>query len=279
VANTSYQLEGNAAELYEKYTVPTGSVPAAEQLLQHVKLKSSDRVMDAACGTGIVARMIVKAGTQAANLVGLDLNESMLTVARSLLQPTSFPISWVQGDLCFLPFPDEEFDVVICNHGFQFVPDKPAAAEEIRRVLSPGGRFIFTVFSAPLPFNLAMADALRRHIGDVAANSALAPFAYRDPIAIRALFKSSGFKSVEIEQMGFTRRLPAAKSTVTEMAARSAYAKDVQDAPEGTRESIVTEVYEAMQEFRDGEEFCEPMRNFLVQATDSIPKKLKQIIS
>lgn len=145
MANLQFQLEGNAAQLYEKYSVPMGAKPAAERLLDNIRLTSSDSVLDAACGTGIVTRLIAARSQPVASIVGVDLNDNMLDVARSLEPSTGFPIEWRQGDLCALSFSDAEFDVVLCNHGFQFFPDKAVALNEIKRVLVPGGRFAFTV--------------------------------------------------------------------------------------------------------------------------------------
>jgi len=265
--NTSYQLEGNAAELYEKYTVPTGAGPAAERLLEHVTLKPTDRVLDAACGTGIVARLVAQAGTQVASLVGLDLNQSMLDVARSLEPKASFPITWENGDLCALPSPDSTFDVVLCNHGFQFVPDKPAALNEIKRVLCDGGRYAFTVWSAAPPMNIAIADSVRQHIGDELVKSVLAPFSFRDAAVINQLVVDAGFENVSIEDIAFTRRFPANPSVGMDVIERSAYANDVAAATEAARVAISQEVYQAMQPYREGDELAEPISNFLVQAT------------
>lgn len=269
-ANTSYQLEGNAAELYEKHTMPSGTRPAAERLLEHVTLKPTDRVLDAACGTGIVARLVAQAGTQIASLVGLDLNQSMLDVARSLEPAANFPITWQHGDLCALPNANTAFDVVLCNHGFQFVPDKPAALQEIKRVLSDGGRYAFTVVSAAPPMNVAIADSVRRHIGEELVKSVLAPFSFRDAALIKQLLSDAGFENVSIEDIAFTRRFPAKPSVAMDVIERSAYAKDVAAATETSRTAITEEVYEAMQPYREGDEFAEPVSNFLVQATKAV---------
>lgn len=266
MANTEFQLEGDAVQLYEKHVVPTGPGPAAERLLDKVLLKASDRVLDAACGTGIVARLIAERYENVGGIIGADLNDSMLDVARSLAPSTNFPVEWQQGDLCALPFPNSRFDVVLCNHGLQFVPDKPACLEEIERVLVPGGRFAFTVWSAEPPYNVAMANSIRRHIGEDAAKSCLAPFSFRNGDTIRELLDDAGFQSIEMQEVGFTRRTPATASAVMDRANRSPYARDIGAAGDQVREAIGREVCEAMQPYREGDEFAEPMSNHLVQA-------------
>lgn len=266
MANMGFQLAGDAAQLYEKHTVPTGAKPAAERLLDQVPLAGSDRVLDAACGTGIVTRLIAARHDSLGGIIGADLNESMLEVARSLAPETSFPLEWRQADICALPFADGQFDVVVCNHGLQFVPDKPAALNEIMRVLSPGGRLAFTVWSAEPPYLVAMADSIRRHINDEVARSCLAPFSFRDGGTIRGLLEDAGFLSIDMQDVGFIRRLSASPSAVLELAARSAFARDVADAGEQARQAIAREVCEAMQPYRQGDEFAEPMKNHLVRA-------------
>ena len=238
MANTGFQLEGSAAQLYEKYTIPSATGPAAERLLDKVLLKASDEVLDAACGTGIVIRLIAERYESVGGIIGTDLNDSMLDVARSLAPSTNFPVEWQQGDLCALPFPDSRFDVVLCNHGLQFVPDKPTCLEEIKRVLVPGGRFAFTVWSAEPAYNVAMANAIRRHIGEEVAKSCLAPFSFRDGDIIRGLLDDAGFQSIEMQEVGFTRRLPATADAVMDLAARSPYARDIGAASDQAREAI-----------------------------------------
>jgi ubiquinone/menaquinone biosynthesis C-methylase UbiE len=265
MANTEYQLVGNAAELYEQFSVPTGTGPAARGMLDRIELNASDRILDAACGTGIVARLIVESGSKIASIVGLDLNESMLEVARKLEPGSSFPITWQQGDLCALPFSDHEFDVVICNHGFQFVPKKALALTEIKRVLANDGRFVFTVWSAEAPINVAIANSIRTHIGEDLAKAVLAPFAYRDLPTIQKLLNDAGFQSIAIQELTITRRLPAIETVAMDVIKRSAYAGDVAAASDTARDAIAREVYEAMQPYKEGSEFAEPMSNHLVQ--------------
>lgn len=266
MANTAYQLEGNAAELYERYTVPTGAGPAADRLLDHVALRESDRVLDAACGTGIVVRLLAQRGIQVASVRSIDLSENMLAVARSLEPSAAFPISWQQGDLCALPCSDSGFDVVLCNHGLQFVPDKPAALREMKRVLADGGRLAFTVWSAEPPMNVAIADSVRRHIGAQLVKSVLAPFSFRDAALIEQLVVDAGLEAVSIEDIAFSRRFPDTPGVGMDVIERSAYARDVAAAGEAVRAAITKEVYAAMEPYREGDELVEPISNFLVQA-------------
>jgi ubiquinone/menaquinone biosynthesis C-methylase UbiE len=162
-----WQLTGNAAELYERYLVPTITGVWAADLVRRAALQSGERVLDVACGTGIVARLAAEhVGAQGA-VVGLDLNTAMLAVARGLPSPPGARITWSEASVLAMPFPNATFIAVLCQLGLQFFPDRPQALREMRRVLVPGGRVLLSVFG-PLAHNpapQALAHALERHLG------------------------------------------------------------------------------------------------------------------
>jgi ubiquinone/menaquinone biosynthesis C-methylase UbiE len=184
MADTRYQLEGNAPQLYEREMVQTLARPLAELMFAHVSLHAGDRVLDAACGTGIVTRVAVQRFGNIVNIMGVDLNPGMLDVARAHTLTTGVPVAWRHGDVCALPFPDGSFDVVLCQQGLQFIPDTGAALREMRRVLVPGGRLAFTVFSEVPSYYAALADALARHVSAEAATSCLSRYTLRDAIVL-----------------------------------------------------------------------------------------------
>jgi ubiquinone/menaquinone biosynthesis C-methylase UbiE len=173
MAETRYQVAGNAPQLYERETVHTLGRPLAELMLARVSLHAGDRVLDAACGTRIVTRVAVQRYRDVGHVVGVDLNAGMLEVARAHTPASRVPIEWRHGDACALPFPDSRFDVVLCHQGLQFVPDPGTALRELRRVLVPGGRLACTVFSEIPPYYAALAAALARHVSADAATSCL----------------------------------------------------------------------------------------------------------
>jgi ubiquinone/menaquinone biosynthesis C-methylase UbiE len=105
MADTRYQLEGNAPQLYERDTVQTLARPLAELMFEHVSLHAGDRVLDAACGTGIVTRVAAQRFGNLSHIMGVDLNPGMLEVARAHTPTTGVPVEWRQGDVCALPFP------------------------------------------------------------------------------------------------------------------------------------------------------------------------------
>jgi ubiquinone/menaquinone biosynthesis C-methylase UbiE len=125
------------AEVYENQLVQPLFRPFAERLISLVQPREGDRVLDVACGTGIVARLAKERVGEEGSVVGIDLNPQMIAVARA----RDSRIDWRQGNAEALPVRAEEsFDIVTCHQGLQFFPDRAAALREIRQVLKDGGR-------------------------------------------------------------------------------------------------------------------------------------------
>ena len=266
MANTQYQLEGNAPQLYERETVQTLGRPLAELMFAHVPLQAGDRVLDAACGTGVVTRVAAQRFRHLAHLVGVDLNPGMLDVARSHTPTTGVPVEWRQGDLGALPFLDSRFEVVLCQQGLQFVPDPGAALREMRRVLVPGGRLAFTVFSEVPVYYAALADALARHVSAAAATSCLSRYTLQEATMLQTLVDAAGFGAITFRVLEVQRRMPASAVSIVEAMARAPYARDVAAVAEAVRHTIGQEVSTALQAYRDGDDVVIPHRSHLVQA-------------
>src|ERR671910_3700727 len=133
------QYSGTAAENYERFFVPVIARPVADGLLSAAPLRSGERVLDVACGTGIIARLAAEKVGPDGSVVGVDVAPDMLEVARSVSLPAGFEIDWRQGDAASLPVPDGSFDVVLCQMALMLFQDKAAALAEMRRVLTPAG--------------------------------------------------------------------------------------------------------------------------------------------
>jgi ubiquinone/menaquinone biosynthesis C-methylase UbiE len=203
-----WQLQGSSAELYERYLVPTVTLPWARELVARVGLRPGDRVLDVACGTGVVARLAASAVGAGGRVAALDVNSGMLAVGRSLQPPEGATIEWYEGSADALPFDDGEFDVVLCQLGLQFFPDRPAALREMRRVLAPGGRLGASVYTSieRNPAAQALADAVDRHLGDGASRAKRSEHSLADSEALRQLFVAAGFAGVRIDTVMQTMR-------------------------------------------------------------------------
>ncbi|MGH7551158.1 MAG: methyltransferase domain-containing protein [Gemmatimonadota bacterium] len=201
---------GSAPENYERYFVPVIGAPLAIDLVDIAALRPGDRVLDVACGTGVVARLASELVDVNGTVVGLDLNSEMLAVARAVT-PTDMSIEWHQSDAEAMPLPDEAFDVAMCQLGLQFMPDKPAALREMRRVLAPDGRLVINVAGPTPPIFAFLDEALERHIGREAAGFVRVVFSLHDPGKLRDLLRDAGFDEVVVQQETKALALPGPK--------------------------------------------------------------------
>lgn len=186
-----------AAESYERHFVPAIGRPVAAGLIEAAGLQPGERVLDVACGTGIVTRLAAERVGPGGSVEGLDPAPAMLAVAR---QSTSAgaPIAWHHAPAEEIPLEDERFDVVLCGMGLQFFADRAAGLKEIRRVLVPGGRFVANVPGpTPPPFR-ALAEGLARYVGDRGAGFVDVVFSLHDRREIRSLAEEAGFSGVEV---------------------------------------------------------------------------------
>lgn len=135
---------GSIPELYDTYLVPMIFEPYATDLVNRLKAKPPSRVLEIAAGTGVVTRALASALPGTTSIVATDLNQAMLD--RAAVAGTKRAVEWRQADAMQLPFPDATFDTVVCQFGAMFFPEKSRAFSEARRVLRPGGAFIFSVW-------------------------------------------------------------------------------------------------------------------------------------
>jgi ubiquinone/menaquinone biosynthesis C-methylase UbiE len=210
------QVGGNAAEVYERQHVPAMFAPWAPTLLDLAGVQPGERVLDVACGTGVVARLAAARVGSGGRVVGLDVNAAMLAVARSLPAVEGSPTEWLESSALEIPLPDATFDVVLCQQGLQQFPDRPAALREMRRVLAGGGRLAASVWSRieGSPGMAALVEALERHVGIEAANNRRAPFALGDADELRGLLAGAGFRDVRVRTLAETARFPSPEALV-----------------------------------------------------------------
>jgi len=150
----------NPAESYESYMVPTLFAPWASQLVQSADPQPGERVLDLACGTGIVARQVARLLSGKGAVIGFDLNPHMLAVARAAAEKERLTIEWRQGRAEQLPFADGSFDLVLCQFGLMFFSDRQTALAEIHRVLGNRGRLFLNVWQS-LIATLSTKDCIR----------------------------------------------------------------------------------------------------------------------
>lgn len=142
--NTDKVFTGSIPKLYDTYLVPLIFEPYAEDLANRLKSRSLSRVLEIAAGTGVVTRVLASVLPESVSIVATDLNQAMLDQASAV--GTKRAVEWRQADAMQLPFRDEAFDAIVCQFGVMFFPEKSKTFSEARRVLRPGGVFIFNVW-------------------------------------------------------------------------------------------------------------------------------------
>lgn len=198
---------GNPAQNYQRFFVPVIGEPVAEDLMEVARLRPGERVLDVACGTGVVTRLAAERVGEDGSVAGLDVNPAMLAVARAET-PASLPVDWHEASAESMPLADQAFDVVLCQMGLQFVPDKAAALREMRRVLHEGGRVHLTVPGPKPELFAVMTDALARHLGPEAASFVDLVFSMHDVDELAELMRGAGFEEVDVRAQPKDLHLP-----------------------------------------------------------------------
>ncbi|MCR4266910.1 class I SAM-dependent methyltransferase [Nitratireductor sp. ZSWI3] len=240
--------EGTAAENYQRFFVPSIGAPVADDLIGVAGLQPGERVLDVACGTGVVTRRAADRVGADGRVAGLDVNPGMLAVARSQTPP-DMSIEWYEARAEAMPIPDEAFDVVLCQMGLQFVADRHAALQEMRRVLVAGGRAILAV-PGPTPQIFAiMRDALAGHIGPKAALFVDLVFSMHDVGELRELMRSAGFEKVDVQAKPKAFRLPAPADFLWQYIQSTPLAEAVNQADPARRHALEEDVCAQWQRF------------------------------
>jgi SAM-dependent methyltransferase len=204
--------------------------------------------LDVACGTGIVARLAAERVGSRGTVAGLDLNPGMLAVARSVM-PAGMSIEWYQASAAAMPLPAEAFDVVLCQLGLQFVPDKLAALRQMWRVLAPGGRLIMNVPGPTPPIFAIMDEGLASYVGTEAAAFVRLVFSLHDPSEIRDLINGAGFRNVAIQPGTKTLRLPAPEEFLWQYVQSTPLAPALAEVNEESRAALERDVVAKWQKF------------------------------
>lgn len=242
------------ADLYERDKVSSMFRPLALYFLENIPLVKGAVVLDAACGTGIVARLVAERVGDSGNIVGVDIDPDMIEVAQANTPPNA-PITWHVGDVNAMPFIENNtFDWVLCHQGFQYFKDKPGALHEMYRVLKRNGELSMILWRSVNkenhPYQWAQVEALRKHVSFEAGEKKrnLVPFYDESEEDLRSLLAETGFREIKILNGAFKRIRDFPEKLVTE--------EDYTYLDQDTRTAVVSDIRKAMEPFRtkDGTE-------------------------
>lgn len=255
-----WQLSGNGAEAYERYLVPALFTPWAIDLLARVALQPRERVLDVACGTGIVARLAAQQVGASGRVTGVDYNTGMLTEARTQAVKLGAIVDWLEGDVGALPFGAATFDVVLCQQSLQFFSDQARAVQEVKRVLTPGGRFALNVSRALQynPYIRVLADALERHVGPEAGSAMRAPCGFGDAEVLRGLLTRAKLRDIRIHIVILTIRHPSLTTFISGQLAATPIAARVAALDVNARNALLDDIRAALGPYTDDEGLAVP---------------------
>jgi ubiquinone/menaquinone biosynthesis C-methylase UbiE len=246
-------VSGFAAR-FEQVLVPAIFRPWGIDLLDRIHTDSNERVLDVACGTGIIARLLRERG-HAARLAGVDSNPGMIALARSLAPD----IEWQEGNALQLPFADGSFDRVVCQQGLQFFPDRVLALREMRRVLADGGRVALSTWR-PIEENPLF------HALHTLAAARYGPhldrrFCFGDATAIAALLTTAGLQEIRTEIVMRKERITDWRTFVAMNLEATIDALDEMSQEQRTREieTFCADAAEIFARFAEGMETVHPV--------------------
>ena len=258
--------------MYERYIVPALSAAKAQELVTLVALKTGERILDVACGTGVVTRQAAQAVGPTGEVIGLDVNDGMLRMARTISAPDGASIVYRVGSVMAIPFPEATFDVVLCQYGLEFFPDRSQGLQEMGRVLTPAGRLGLRVWRAleHQAFHMAVFAALDRHLWggqNVLSRTGFAqPFSLWGAEELRALVGAAGFRDIDVRVSKVPIRLASDHAAILGYLSALPIGSEIAAMEETARTTMLHEVMTALHSFVEKAGFVIPAECHVVLA-------------
>jgi SAM-dependent methyltransferase len=247
MGSSDVAFTGSIPDLYHEHLGPLLFRPYAEDMARRLAALGARRILETAAGTGIVTQAILEA-IPGAEIVATDLNQAMLDVAAARLAGPR--ATFRQADAQALPFDDGSFDAIVCQFGVMFFPDRILAYREARRVLRPGGAFLFSVWDR-LSENPA-SDVIQTTVADLFPDDPPSflrrvPFGYHDKVRIEADLRASGFTQIASETVGKRSRIASARAAADGLCRGSPLAVEIEAHGPGAVDRAVEAVAEALE--------------------------------
>jgi ubiquinone/menaquinone biosynthesis C-methylase UbiE len=240
---TYRHYSGTAAELYQSFFVPSMATPVSAELLGTAALQPGARVLDVACGTGVVARAAAEQVGPTGSVTGIDVAPDMIAVAEAIAAGGA-PIAWQQADAAALPLPDESYDVGLCQMGLMFMEDRGGALGELHRVLAPGGRVVVNTPGQIQPVFEVMEQAIADNLDPGLGAFVSAVFSLHDPSVLAGLLQEAGFADVACKEYRALFDLPGPVEFLWNYINLTPMGSLVADAPEEAKAAMERQVVE-----------------------------------
>lgn len=261
---------GNIPYNYDTYLGPLFFEPYAVDLVERLESNDYETVLEIACGTGRVTKHLVNKLVPEGRLYASDLNEDMLRLAWERVHDSR--ITWQASDAHSLPFPNQQFELVVCQYGIMFFQDKPKALSEVLRVLQPGGRFYFSTWDR-IDCN-AVADAARQTMQEIFPDDPPAflekgPFSFFDIETIEQLLEDAGFTHIAVDKVAKTSVAATPEQVITGFLDGTTLAPYMQEHSE--KDAAVRRRFRELLVERYGEkDLALPMQAFVCEAVKGV---------
>lgn len=261
------QFSGSIPAAYDRYLGPLLFQPYAEDLAARLEVKENGSVLELACGTGILTRVLRSRLPSTVKLTATDLNEPMFQHAAAKFDKDE-AVQWQQADACSLPFGDGMFDAVVCQFGIMFVPDKAVAVREAHRVLKPNGVFLFNVWDA-MEHN-KLGQLTHRTIASYFDKDPPAfyevPFGYHDQEEIKRVLELAGFRDIITDVVAKVSVATRAEDAATGLVEGNPVAVAITERDPALLPVITNAVAQAITDRFGETNIRAPMRAIVVQA-------------
>ena len=267
MAGSDSVFSGSIADIYDRFMVPLVFAPYAEEVARRAATFMPGHVLETAAGTGIVTQALHRAVPDA-EIIATDLNPPMLDVAARRVR--SDKVTFEAADAQQLRYADESFDLVVCQFGVMFFPDKVRANAEARRVLRDGGRYLLVIWDQ-VERNLATKLA-GRAVADLIPGEAgrfyeRVPFRYHDRAQIEQDLQAAGFDRIEIETVELRSHAASARDAAIALVQGTPMRADIEEVAPGQLQAATDAAEMALRQFDGPDGFDAPMSAHLVTAT------------